>query len=290
MTAVGTKRKTKEESIPIGSALDDLINASSRGITCRRHVDMLYYDNNKAMKDSHSLCDPNDPQGCLRCRPRMTGLCCGLCSPGGSAHVAPVQLSKTICALSRMTVDKYEPTQKHHGLRRALQDWRKQTALASLGNLVYRTWGPQFFMADSILDRIVDCSSSRKLTSVEVLRVETCWTPTALMKHGQEILNIVLEYFPPPDPDAPVPKAPHKCSACGSEQHIKSSKSCPKRISSIENSMLGQDVPSPLTPSSTSLVTTTSNTPSRTPQPLSRSEFTFIFDSQAFELSPFVER
>lgn len=43
---VGSKKRTLE----IGSALDDLINAATRGIECRRCVPNMYFGNNKACK------------------------------------------------------------------------------------------------------------------------------------------------------------------------------------------------------------------------------------------------
>ena len=47
LISAGKKRKLKHDLVTVGCALDDLINAPTRGIQCRRRVSVLYYNNDK---------------------------------------------------------------------------------------------------------------------------------------------------------------------------------------------------------------------------------------------------
>lgn len=178
----------------------------------------------KGDPNDHVLCDQEDAEGCVHCRPRPSVLCCDLCTPNGFDNLKPVLLPKPSRTMSRMLIPKYAPTDAHHKLRVALEEWHDTAAQSKLGDLIIRQWGSQFFISDVILDCIVDCAGSFKLITAEVLRVETHWAPAHLAEFGQNILDLVAEYFPQPLPGgstaALTSSSGHtRCSACGQTGH-----------------------------------------------------------------------
>ncbi|KAE9405873.1 hypothetical protein BT96DRAFT_811713, partial [Gymnopus androsaceus JB14] len=170
----------------------------------------------------HILCDEDHSEGCLRCESRPPILCCNLCSPDGFDDLTPIAISKPSRTMSRMTIPKYTPMEAHHKLRAALEDWRAGAARVKFGNLMVRQWGSQFLISDTILDRIIDCAGSFKLTNMDILRIETRWVPAHLAEFGQKILDLVAEHFPPPPTPPTTSKATgsgNKCRACGETGH-----------------------------------------------------------------------
>lgn len=131
-------------------------------------------------------------------------------------------MSKPPRTMSRMTIAKYTPTEAHCKLRTALEEWREGAARAKFGELMVRQWGSQFLISDTILDRIVDCAGSFKLSNMDILRIETRWVPSHLTEFGQIILDLVAKHFPPPPLLTTTSKATgsgNKCGACGQTGH-----------------------------------------------------------------------
>ncbi|THU94763.1 hypothetical protein K435DRAFT_667781, partial [Dendrothele bispora CBS 962.96] len=145
----------------------------------------------------HLHCDDQDPSGCKRCCPTQPVRCCDLCSPGAFDDIQCIDPPVHGTSQGKMRVGKYEPSEVHEKLRTSLEEWHLCTTQQKLGNLAVRQWGPQLFMSNQTLDRIVDCATTRTLNSVEVLRVETQWKSEFILEYGQEILDIVHIHFPP---------------------------------------------------------------------------------------------
>ncbi|KAF5345687.1 hypothetical protein D9758_013077 [Tetrapyrgos nigripes] len=172
-TGARTRRSKgkQDEPIPIGSALDEFINAPTRGISCRRHVVTLYYSNDRVNNNYHLLCDEHNPAGCARCRPKNPECCCDLCSPNAFSEIPAVSPACSTHGTGKIRVSKYELNEAHATLRSALEEWRLQVAPQALGSL-FSHWGTQLFLSNQMLDRIVDCAASKKLTSLSALRIE----------------------------------------------------------------------------------------------------------------------
>ncbi|KAF8228880.1 hypothetical protein L208DRAFT_1289306, partial [Tricholoma matsutake] len=63
------------------STIDDFVNATSRGLPCRREPVMVYFGNDKITIPFHLLCNNTTPIGTTHCQPKPTRLCCNLCNP-----------------------------------------------------------------------------------------------------------------------------------------------------------------------------------------------------------------
>ncbi|KAF5338863.1 hypothetical protein D9758_015559 [Tetrapyrgos nigripes] len=261
-TGARTRRSKgkQDEPIPIGSALDEFINAPTRGISCRRHVVTLYYSNDRVNNNYHLLCDEHNPAGCARCRPKRPERCCDLCSPNAFSEIPAVSLACSTRGTGKIRVSKYEPNEAHATLRSALEEWRLQVVPQALGSL-FSQWGTQLFLSNQMLDRIVDCAASKKLTSLSALRIEIQWRAEYLREYGQKILDIVEKHFP--STVVPATKSQETCSGCGQKGHRKNNKRCPARLQvNVPSTPSGSRLP--LTPLHATPFSGTS-TPSRLP-------------------------
>lgn len=181
----------------IEPALDDMLNAQSRGLHCRRQPPTIYFGNDKCRKqailpplwellltrmssaqDDHMFCDNNNPEGCARCKPKACTPCCDLCSPELLElfnNIATV--SQPARAPCRSSTKAYTPTQADNDLKNTLIAWRKVKAPLILGNLAFRRFGVQPFLSNEIIQRIVDCAHMNKIRTVNDLVKETRWRP-----------------------------------------------------------------------------------------------------------------
>ncbi|KII86189.1 hypothetical protein PLICRDRAFT_114321, partial [Plicaturopsis crispa FD-325 SS-3] len=190
----------------LGSAMDDLINSESRGLKCRRKVPTLYFGNDKRVNDDHKRCDPTDANGCQRCAPRTSRLCCDLCHPDDFAEfaIAPANVAKQKAAPKKSNIKKFDMGAADHNFKRALVVWRQEKAVLQLGRILVRTYGPKVFMSDEIVDRLVECAHAHKLTNVEGIKKETRWRADWAEKYGPSLLELVTAHYPAPAPPATV--------------------------------------------------------------------------------------
>lgn len=83
-------------------------------------------------------------------------------------------------------------------LRHELDEWR-QNQLVKEGFDEDDFFGPQYLMADDILNRIVDLAHHSQLPTVQVLLEQTEWANST--KYGADVLKIVHKYtIPAPSP------------------------------------------------------------------------------------------
>lgn len=233
-----TAFKAKRTPLVVGSALDDFINAAGR-VKCRRVVLMLYFGNDKTREcsdvldasypiltpsnnslavasDDHKHCDQTSPTGCARCAPRINKTCCDICSPLAFNRFH-VDFTKSTRSAAKSYIKKFEMDPSHRDLRTALVNWREETALRLLKPVLLQTYGAKVFMSDEIIDRLVVCAPTHKLTSPLDIVKETGWRKDWAEKHGDALISTIHTHFPLPValPAAPLSDLPLNSSVAG---------------------------------------------------------------------------
>ncbi|KAI0313653.1 hypothetical protein OF83DRAFT_1036194, partial [Amylostereum chailletii] len=143
---------------------------------------------------------PDDPSGCMRCRPRASRLCCDLCTPSLLADMgifidAPPSLSSdplvkaTKSSNSRSGIRKKPPTPLEDTLTARLEAWCESTAQEIFSRPTYRKHGPHLLLSDENLNRMVVCAQARKIKTVSDIARETRWIDVDT--HGDAILAII---------------------------------------------------------------------------------------------------
>ncbi|KAJ8689521.1 hypothetical protein PTI98_012419 [Pleurotus ostreatus] len=219
-------------------ALDDMVNAHTRGFDCRRQPPAIYFGNDRCVKNDHLLCDRTTPDGCSRCRPKSCNNemspCCDKCVPALLELFDGVTVPHQARAPNRSSIKEYQPVQSEQDLKAAIVSWRKITAPVKLGPLTVRRYGVEIFMHDMVIQRVVDCAHGNKIQTVEDLARETRWSLDRVNEFGAQIIALIEQHLPKlPPPALPAPsgvssapkrtRAPAKqcqCSECHQFGHI----------------------------------------------------------------------
>ncbi|EPQ49751.1 hypothetical protein GLOTRDRAFT_134655 [Gloeophyllum trabeum ATCC 11539] len=188
------KSKARKPQRQLPPAIDDLINAGSRGFNCRRKPITLSFSNDERVWD-HMDCDDRSSAGCARCAPKPNDVCCDLCSPDTvskfSSEHPPAKK-----AMKKASIKPYEPTVETRDLWQVLLAWRNEAAHKALSASVLNKFGSEFFIAVKTLKRIVDCAQAGKLNNLETLRLETSWRKVWVDEYGPSLLEKVHNCFP----------------------------------------------------------------------------------------------
>ncbi|KAG1888914.1 uncharacterized protein F5891DRAFT_966066 [Suillus fuscotomentosus] len=251
---VSRQKKEKE----LDQAMDLLINANYHGVGCRRKVFNIQFDNGSA-DSSHLICDPSDEEGCSRCAPTNSKVCCDIHHPLAFSSFDPIVAYQPPRLPMRSRLAKYTMESQEHKLCKALEDWRDQKTVEIYGRSHLIDLGPTVVMGDMVLDRIVDCAHFQKIKVAKDLRKETHWSVNDdLAKEVIAIIHCIIPislYTTAPLQQCPLSTIVHapnsrlvasngppadvkkvqKCSACGQTGHNKCGRVCqmhPSRISS----------------------------------------------------------
>ncbi|KAJ3560032.1 hypothetical protein NP233_g11097 [Leucocoprinus birnbaumii] len=247
------KKKGVRSGVEVGLVMDHFINPLAGGYSCRREPLDVYFLNIKRESDDHIRCDPETTGGCHRCRPKSTPLCCDLCSSHSfTAYTVPF-IRPTLIRRSR--IPPFTMTSEDQRLADALRTWQQDKAVETMGPVLLRMYGSRYFMADSVVDRIVACCHYNKITSVEHLTKELDWDENLIQAHGPSLLSVIVSCKPPPLPlplgpaqasnpnipsasssnahqrrlqQPPGPRKPYtgRCGSCGKIGHRKTRKRC----------------------------------------------------------------
>lgn len=167
------------------------------------------------MKNLHLECDKSTPQGCNRCAPKITQLCCDLCNPDAFSNVAHVVVPRATRGPNKSSFTPYEATENDKKLRAELMVWRDGHALHALGSMTFEEWGPELFMSDETLDTLVYCACIEKLSDVEAIQRETGWRKDYIAKFATGLLELIKRYTP----SSTKPRGIRSCGACGQTGH-----------------------------------------------------------------------
>ncbi|KAJ3518250.1 hypothetical protein NMY22_g13776 [Coprinellus aureogranulatus] len=126
----------------------------------------------------YKRCDSTHPAGCPRCKTPMPAVCCDLCHP---AHFAKYYKhdelpAKRGAGKSSLTLDRSQWTPTDKKVFAELFRWRQDKALSVLGINSLKTFGPQLFMSDEVIERLVKCIHFDKISTVDELRREVDWS------------------------------------------------------------------------------------------------------------------
>jgi hypothetical protein len=181
----------------------------------------------------HLLCDDSNSDGCQRCRPKPTRLCCDLCSPHAFDNLTSTAVPKPAKVPAKSHIKPYMMTTSDLELKRAILEWRQQQMVAKFGALLARKYGAKYLLSEDLVQRIVDCAHASKITSVESIEKETHWN--GAKEHGILLLAVIKAHVPAcPQPPAgnslasgvaSTNRAPkkHRCGRCNGEGHISAS-------------------------------------------------------------------
>ncbi|KAJ3555330.1 hypothetical protein NM688_g2638 [Phlebia brevispora] len=226
------KKASVEDLTP---EMDNLVNACWREFKCYRAPIMAFYENDR-ISAAREECQPD---GCSRCSPTNSPICCELCWNAQSTHTHqnPFRMLPTLDALpaqepagthtSNIKKDyAFEPADIQ--LQDALHEFRNAKTIKLFGLPHLVEMGPTLVMGDDTLQRIIDCARVHKIDTTDALKRETKWART--LEFGAEILAIIHRYYPIPEPSQPAAAGSRKCSKCSSTTHISSNSLCPKYI------------------------------------------------------------
>jgi hypothetical protein len=213
-TTVSAPRKKKSD--PLEPAMDDLINAQSRKLGCRRIPIQAYLEMTDICTchcqlvgvDSELLifgrrvafhptdCRPELPSGCPRCGENESSICCDIETPDyfRSFQIPPLKIDR---AINRSRIEPVKSAKRMDAdtkLINALEDWREETTKTCYGESALLDFGPSLIMSTTILDRIVNCVQHHKISTIQDLARETRWDEVS--RYGTELLALIQATHP----------------------------------------------------------------------------------------------
>ena len=178
-------------------------------------------------------CDPTSPNGCTRCAPKPSLVCCDLCHPNHLTRFDPASKTLNVRASQRSFIKPFKLTSSDTDLKTALLNWRREQAITKFGNVLVRTYGPNIFMSDEIIERIVVCVHGDKLKKAAHILKETHWCEDRIHDHAESLLALIKTHSKPPSASTSTQESssatpnvqkqqgsPPKCSRCKQEGHI----------------------------------------------------------------------
>jgi hypothetical protein len=214
--APGDPTNTKKGRMPgvlPGSAMDDYINLPSY-IYCRRLVPHLYFANDKRgefylfkktrpyacnsaiVSDSHIRCNPAVLEGCCRCKPKTSVVCCDRCNPTVFDVFRTSGPSNKRTARRSVIPVSYTRSSQHFALGEAVYNWRESQAVEILGEGVVERLGVELVMSEDVIERVLACWNFKKITEVSHFRRETTWPEEWVEKCGQSLIDLLATYSP----------------------------------------------------------------------------------------------
>ncbi|TFK68928.1 P-loop containing nucleoside triphosphate hydrolase protein [Pluteus cervinus] len=223
-----------EQKEPLGKRdasciMDDFVNAQARGLGCRRRLLNLHFENSKAATD-HTQCDPDTPEGCMRCRPAVvdhgargegktqngmevdvvgddqgaSGVachkCCDIGQPAGTdaftAFAAPAgndaNREPPRSSLTHSRPMKPEAVQL---FAEKLEDLIEAETVERYGSEAAAELGSSMIMPTDIFDRIIRCIRYHKAPrTVDELWRETRWDEVPAC--GAAVVTLINQHFP----------------------------------------------------------------------------------------------
>src|SRR6266702_5953121 len=190
---------------------------------------------------------------CPCCIIKSSRLCCDTCNPGSFILPLPMTSApKQTQAPNKFKVGQFELTDADLRLKTALQDWRRNQLLSTIGD--DNTFRSQLIMTNDVLERLVGLAHFKQVSNLASIHTQVSWQYSDLW--GTHILDIIKKHFPAsidhassipvlqpaknllgssavhrPSNDLstttvhssshdPKPPRARRCSACGSGTHI----------------------------------------------------------------------
>ena len=174
-------------------------------------------------KDDHLHCDTTLSEGCTRCCPKSFSICCDLCNPEAFQYLNfKIVPREKQSGKSQIKGFKMNETSKQ--LQINLFDWRDEKAITKFPQAHVIDFGGGLLLSDQHIQRILQCASSHKLSTIEALLKETHWRKDWADELGESLLSVIHKHYPPPSlPSISTerttgpsrgPRGPMKCSKC----------------------------------------------------------------------------
>ncbi|KAF4563157.1 hypothetical protein EYR40_007130 [Pleurotus pulmonarius] len=202
--------KAKGRMNAVGTPMDDFINSHARGLSCQRMIACTFFGNDSRGRDTHLACNPASAAGCNRCAPRLSTICCHICTPDAFTQYT-VPFVKPKRAPQKSSIKKFAMNADAHNFHSALIQWRLANATATLGEDIVHALGAKAFMTDDIVVRIVACAALGKLATPELLDKEISWDIDWAAQYKVSLLGVIHHHFPP----TVSPKEPVSTAASG---------------------------------------------------------------------------
>src|SRR5271154_2150491 len=94
---------------------------------CLCHFDITLPFSRPSVPGFHLLCDDSTPDGCQRCKPKVSRLCCDLCNPAAFTDLTTATVSsKSARAPAKSHIKAYDMANADWNLKQTLLDWRKE--------------------------------------------------------------------------------------------------------------------------------------------------------------------
>jgi hypothetical protein len=141
----------------------------------------------------HHECNLEVPDGCVRCSPKPSRLCCDLHNPTAFAYIASPAV-KSAHQPPSSSLAKYKDNEIDQTLRCDLEAWRCKETANVYGKGHLQNLGPGLVMGTTVQDRIVDCAHFSKIQTVADLEKETKWGGAS--EFGSAITDIIKKHYP----------------------------------------------------------------------------------------------
>ncbi|KAH8982246.1 hypothetical protein EDB86DRAFT_372749 [Lactarius hatsudake] len=100
------------------------------------------------------------------------------------------------CPCCVVKARRYELTDADVRLKIALQDWRRNQYLSTVG--YEDMYGPQLIMTDDILERFVELAHFEEVSDLASIHVQVSWR--YIDRWGAQVLDIIKTHIPPGPP------------------------------------------------------------------------------------------
>ena len=111
----------------------------------------------------------------------------------------------TAPTVSKSRVKSGEFTAEDHILKTAIFAWRRTHAIEEYGENTIQEYGACLLISDRLVDRLVLCARSSKLSTVASIFKETGWRRDWAGTHAHSLLALILSHAPLPTPQSVQP-------------------------------------------------------------------------------------
>ena len=114
----------------------------------------------------------------------------------------------TASTAGKSRVKSGEFTAEDYKLKAAIFAWRRTHAIEEYGEIAIQEYGPCLLISDRLVDRLVLCARSSKLSTVASIFKETGWRRDWAGNHAPSLLALILSHAPAPlQPPVPAPRS-----------------------------------------------------------------------------------
>ena len=114
----------------------------------------------------------------------------------------------TASTASKSRVKSGEFTAEDQKLKTAIFFWRRTHAIEEYGEIAVQEYGACLLISDRLVDRLVLCARSGKLSTVASIFKETGWRRDWAGNHAPSLLALILSHAPAaPQPPLPAPRS-----------------------------------------------------------------------------------